>query len=1052
MCTEDNPQRVSGESGSAGLVVLDELGLALEQMPRLSGRARASLLGFLSRWGHFEALHASLDALMTHHPDLVSLSDLRAQAYLQQGRPDEALAVLEERVRRRPSLTARVALARAHLARGDPHSARRAAQALVQEEPESVVAWHLLGDVLLAGGESEAALAAYRRVSELAPHSRAYCLGMLALYRAQGDLVSASAYAIRLLDGTEDREPLSVAYLRRLVDYFRASGETTRVAELEAELARRYESEREALRALLLLRRTTRRTAPSDSKAAAPAPPENLSTGDDVLISSEEQRRITDTARRLFDFESLLPGQLPTLACVLRGEDVLAILPTGGGKSLCYQLPALSSTQGVTLVISPLIALMKDQIDSLPVGLRGRVTAINSSLDGDELRQRLGQISEGAYRLVYAAPERLRQPPFLHALRCAGVERLVVDEAHCVSVWGHDFRPDYLAIGDARRQLGQPALLAVTATAPARVRQDILRHLGAMRIIMADIVRPNLHLEVLEVSDKYAKLAHLMAIVGQDEAGSGIIYAGTRARCESVAALLRSHGISADHYHAGMDHREAAQERFMDGRTRVMVATIAFGLGIDKPDIRFIVHLAPPDSVEAYYQEAGRAGRDGLPARCILLVSHADWVTLRRRARQGVLSVDFLRALYAAIKGRLDGRTVGKVALPDLERDTQADSTRLRVGLSLLEEAGLLRRGPDFPRAAIVRLTGSGPRSGQPDGLVAFCRSARLRAGQALTLDLGEVARQAGLSLFECERCVLQWAEAGWLAYRPSGRDLLLEVPPAPPDAGERVATLLERYEAIQLQRASEMEAYAKTSRCRHGHLSAYLGGRAIERCASCDNCAQEKSAPLPEAPDPRGQLLSVLRCVSASGHGWGRQTLARILRGEASGHRGVPPLSERACANPCFAALALLSRRRVLELLGCLEQNGLLSTRAIEGGGTVIAITAAGLAALKEPERLDQLLGAPHLTPSKPASGVAEHEGPVDEALYETLRQWRLNEARRLELPPFVIFHDRHLRLIAAHRPTTIEALVALPGIGPRKAERYGAAVLELVRDSASG
>ena len=301
---------------------------------------------------------------------------------------------------------------------------------------------------------------------------------------------------------------------------------------------------------------------------------------------------------------------------------------------------------------------MKDQLDSLPSGLRRRATTLNSSLQGDELRARLERVTAGAYRLVYAAPERLRQPPFLHALRRAGLNRLVIDEAHCVSLWGHDFRPDYLYIAQAREALGHPPLLAMTATAPTRVRRDILQRLGDMRVIAGDVTRPNLHLEVFHARNADEKLSYLVNFC-QAQPGSGIVYGGTRARCEELAALLRQQGVSAAHYHAGLTDRDRVQDDFMAGRVRVVVATVAFGLGIDKPDIRFIVHIVPPPSLEAYYQEAGRAGRDGLPARCLLMYATSDRATLTRRARQDVIPVEFLRQVYKAVKTRLKDAPVG---------------------------------------------------------------------------------------------------------------------------------------------------------------------------------------------------------------------------------------------------------------------------------------------------------------------------------------------------------------------------------------------------------
>ncbi|TET97250.1 MAG: ATP-dependent DNA helicase RecQ, partial [Dehalococcoidia bacterium] len=820
---------------------------------------------------------------------------------------------------------------------------------------------------------------------------------------------------------------------------------------------------------------------------------------------------------------------LETIACVLRGEDVLTILPTGGGKSLCYQLPALLAERarpepalstvegpalstvegpverGTTLVISPLIALMKDQVDSLPDGLRRRATNIDYSLERDERRRRLEQAADGAYRLVYAAPERLRQPPFLHALRRAGVDRLVIDEAHCVSMWGHNFRPDYLTIGQARQALGNPPLLAMTATAPSRVRRDIIHHLGdpstgsgqvpstgsgqvpsagsgqapstdsgqvpstgpsavlragsghGMRVIAGDVTRPNLQLEVFYARNADDKLRHLLAFC-RAEPGSGIVYAGTRARCEELAALLRTRGIVAGHYHAGIADRAGVQDDFMAGRIRVVVATIAFGLGIDKPDIRFIVHFVPSNSLEAYYQEAGRAGRDGLPARCLLMYAPSDRATLTRRARRDLLPVEFLRAVYAAVKRRLDGASSGRIAAADLERDLQADNTRVRVTLSLLEEAGLLRRGPDLPRAAVVCLTVSDVPASAPD-LAAFCRAARLRPGQPLTLDLADVARRANLPLADVERLMLEWADAGWLNYHAAGRDLLLELLPPPQDAAERIGTLLERYETIHVQRVDEIAAYAQTGRCRHGYINAYLGGRTIERCTACDNCIEIPLLPDAGLPGEREQFLTILRCVSDAPWSWGRASLVRILRGDDRARPGRQPLHEKARENAGFGALAFRSPIAVERMLDRLESAGFLQARHLSHGGVVLDLTPAGKRALRNPAALNGLLSPakepPPPTPRKPPKESSKKDAvglDVDEALFQTLRAWRLEQARAQEVPPYVVFYDSHLRAIAARRPVTLEALSELKGVGPHKLEQYGAAVIELVRGHLEG
>ncbi len=945
------------------------LGLTPSQTIRLPASERTRLLNFLLRWRWIDPLHACLDELIPIRRDLVSLRDLRARAFLAQGSPEEALAVMERRLSRRDSLPARALLARVYLASGNTEAARETALSLIEERANSAMAWSLLGEVELAGGDREAALSAYRHLHELYPQSRAYLMGMTRVYAASGDWITASGYAVALLRLADKDRPLAVGYLVDLRDHFQASRETTRVAEIEGELARRYGAELDALQDSLAGRDERPRasdTGVSPGKPclrSGPLPPFT-----DVPVSDQERRTITRAAEQFFGFGSLLPGQVETMASMLHGEDVLTILPTGGGKSLCYQLPAVmsqacpeegSAVQGTTLVISPIIALMKDQLDSLPAAVQQRATTLNSTLDGDELRRRVRNLADGAYRLVYVAPERLRQPPFLHALRQAGVERMVVDEAHCVSMWGHDFRPDYLIIGKVRQMLGDPPLLAMTATAPTRVRRDILDRLqnpqgspDPPRIIAGDVTRSNLHLEVFRARDNDAKLRRLLSLC-KAESGSGIVYADTRARCERLAALLCRYGVDASYYHAGLADRHRVQDEFMAGRTRVVVATIAFGLGIDKPDIRFIIHFFPPASLEAYYQEAGRAGRDGQPARCVLMISGPDRGVLTRRIRGDVLPVDFLRGVYAAVKGRLGGRSSGRIVMADLERDLRADETRVRVALSLLEEAELLKRGCDVPRSATVCLSAACREEALPQDLAAFRRAARLRPQQSLSVDLADVAAQTGIPLADVESKLLSWDDEGWLTFRPIGRDLLIELRPAPEDAAERVSALLDQYERVQIQRADEIAAYADTRRCRHGHINAYLGGRAIEGCNACDNCVEIPPVPDPGLPDEATQLLTILRCLR--NHSWGRQTLIRILWGDDQQLHGRRPLHDRALAQHEFGALAFRSKTAVARLVDCLESDGFLVSRRLSHGGAVLDLSRKGERSLRDPRVLQR-------------------------------------------------------------------------------------------------
>ena len=1019
--------------------VLAELGLVPEHVCDLARQQRDQLLSFLSDWEHHTELLACANALLAARPRLlISSLDMRTRALLGLQRYDEALAAIQERLAHKDSFTGRSLLSRVHLARGDAQAARDLAQAMVQGNPGSLVAWKALAEVELAEGSSAAAMAAYRHIGEIAPQDRDYLLGMATAYQLSGDWVTASGFAVRLLATASEVSPLPVTHLRWLRTFFQASGETTRVADLDEELARRYAEDLAALRQALA------------SLTSAPARPrvepvellrqiEPLSPAEQVSVRADERALIEAAAKEIYGFESLKPGQMETIACVLRGESVLTVLPTGGGKSLCYQLPAFLDQQGTTLVISPLIALMQDQLEHVPEKVRDMATFVNSSLDGDELRQRLGLIAGGCFRLVYAAPERLRQPPFLHALRRAGVNRLVIDEAHCVSIWGHDFRPDYLAIGKAREALGSPPLLALTATAPERVRRDILRHLGEMRIVARDVTRPNLRFEVFYARDLDEKLGRLLAFC-KSEVGSGIVYAGTRERCEELAALLRAQGVEAGYYHAGIADRESTQDGFMTGRVRVVVATIAFGLGIDKPDIRFVVHFAPPASLENYYQEAGRAGRDGLPARCLLMYSTADKSTLTRWANKDTLPVEFLCSVYSAVRQRLNGAACGRVAAADLERDLRAEELRVRVALGFLEQAGLLQRGPDVPRAATVRLALAAAGADSPQ-FAAFCQAARLRLGQSLTVDLTQVARQASLPLDGIESHLLEWASAGWLSYRPSGRDLLLVLPPEPTDTRERMARLLEGYQAIQVQRVQDIVAYAQTHRCRHGYINAYLGGRTIKGCAACDNCVG--ISPPPDClPTESEQLKTILSCLAASRWGWGRASLVRILRGD----REAPPAGQD---SPSFGALAFRSETAIAGMVGRLESAGLLQPRQLDHGGIVLEVTSAGRRALQRPETLAELAQSrrPSL-PVKPARAT-ELDGPVDQALFQALREWRLEQARSQSVPPYVVFSDDTLRAIAATQPATLAALAKIRGVGPVKLAKYGEAVLELIQQA---
>ncbi|MDO8689757.1 MAG: ATP-dependent DNA helicase RecQ, partial [Dehalococcoidia bacterium] len=339
--------------------------------------------------------------------------------------------------------------------------------------------------------------------------------------------------------------------------------------------------------------------------------------------------RVMATLKSVFGYDSFRPLQREIVESILDRKDVFVLMPTGGGKSLCYQLPALL-TDGLTVVVSPLIALMKDQVDSLQA-LGVAATYINSSLDSSEVGRRQGSVARGDVKLLYVAPERLMVPGFLHLLASLPAPFFAIDEAHCISEWGHDFRPEYRQLKRLRDLFPQSRLGAFTATATLRVQADIKTQL---RLEQSDCFqgsynRANLFYEVRLKQSPYAQLVQYLR---ERRKASGIIYCQARAQTESLAGRLRIDGFKAAPYHAGLENEERRtnQEAFIKDDIDIIVATIAFGMGIDKPDVRFVIHYDMPKSLEGYYQESGRAGRDGEPSDCILFYGYGDMVKLQR--------------------------------------------------------------------------------------------------------------------------------------------------------------------------------------------------------------------------------------------------------------------------------------------------------------------------------------------------------------------------------------------------------------------------------------
>ncbi len=592
--------------------------------------------------------------------------------------------------------------------------------------------------------------------------------------------------------------------------------------------------------------------------------------------------RASDTLREVFGFDAFRGRQAEIVGHVAGGGDALVLMPTGGGKSLCYQLPALLRA-GAGVVVSPLIALMQDQVAAL-VQLGVRAAFLNSTLSARAAAATERAFAAGELDLLYVAPERLLTPRCLELLAGAPLALFAIDEAHCVSQWGHDFRPEYLQLAVLAERFPGVPRIALTATADPHTRDEILARLALerARTFISSFDRPNIRYTIVDKAEPRTQL--LRFIRDEHQGAAGIVYCLTRARVEETAAWLAAQDVRALPYHAGMDNadRTAHQARFQREDGVVMVATIAFGMGIDKPDVRFVAHLDLPKSIEGYYQETGRAGRDGLPADAWMAYGLADLVQQRR--------------------------------------------------LIDLSEAG-----EDYKRVSAAKL----------DALLGLC----------------------------------------------------------------------------------------ETASCRRVRLLAYFG-EASAPCGNCDTCL----AP-PETWDATIAAQKALSAIYRTGQRFGVVHLIDVLRGkpgERIGRWGHDQLSvfgvgadlDEAAWRPVFRQLVALGLARVAhDSYGALKLTD--ASRPVLKGETRVEMRRAVAAARKAPR-------ARALPPGSLES--------LDPALYERLKTWRLGEARGQGVPAYVIFHDATLAEIARRRPETLAALAGISGLGTRKLERYGPALLEVL------
>jgi ATP-dependent DNA helicase RecQ len=566
-------------------------------------------------------------------------------------------------------------------------------------------------------------------------------------------------------------------------------------------------------------------------------------------ISYEDAQRVL---RHYWGHDDFRPGQWDIIRTALEGRDLLAILPTGGGKSVCYQVPALLC-EGLTIVISPLIALMQDQVG----GLRARgveAAFINSSLSIREIDQRWADAEHGKYRLLYLAPERLQSEMFVARASRLNVSLLAVDEAHCISEWGHNFRPSYLEIASARKTFGDPPTVAVTATATPRVRDDVIKHLALRNpeVMVRGFDRPNVVWSIFSTENKRKKVLDVLNNVP----GSGIVYSATRRGVEEWSDWLRGQNQEVATYHGGLNPsvRELMQDAWLSGEKRVMVATNAFGMGIDKPDVRFVVHVDLPGTLEGYYQEAGRGGRDGKTSYAVLLYHKEDEHTPRALIDDSHPTAKQVRQTYDA------ACNLAQVAIAALPKEpivlraeaiaklTGFSAAKVRTAVELLERQGawsvlpirknfgLIRftQPADDVRAYAARLTN--------ESLGSFVEELlRIVHAEAFStwweLDLRMLERRTGLELKRLLKgldFLRDHQLFDWQLPERSLRIQFLEARSAKiPVDGRKVKAARERAE----NQLADMIRYARSSGCRRHFLLTYFGEKAVQKCGSCDVC-----------------------------------------------------------------------------------------------------------------------------------------------------------------------------------------------------------------------